>query len=79
MDLEDCNPPELVEVSEQHINTSSQSLNAVNAELEDLSIVKVPLTIVTGENLPADNSSRIDIKSCRLSWSWQNYFGQLYP
>ena len=80
MDIEEEDAPALVDANEmKEINLQHEATSATS-QLRDLSLVKVPLTIVTGESKEA--STPIDlllISTYRLPWCREDYAGQLHP
>ena len=80
-DHENDSPPDLVGVSDQ----GREGSNHFSGQLNDLSSDKVPITIVTGEwdkaraFCPNCTGFIFAADTLRLSWSWEDDIGQLYP
>ncbi len=75
MDVEEDGPPSLVNVDE----TDHGAPDPNTRQLQDLSLTKVPLTIVTGTR-HSQHRSRILllILGFRIPGCWQNYTGELH-
>ena len=70
MDLDSEDPPELVEVENVHVSPAAPF--GVASGLQDLTLSKVPLTLVTGGRIQALSRDVPRLMVSRLSRSWQN-------
>lgn len=73
IDFDDDGPPMLV-AADQPDDTENLS-----AEVDDMSLTRVPITIITGmQHAALVFEARTKPMSCRLSGCWQNYSHELH-